>query len=68
MTMETLRALTELKCPKCKSPETRLDGELNIRAYKVERNGIWHSQCLVCSGYYHGGHDPKKGWFGEDEL
>lgn len=55
-------------CPKCKSPELRPDGTLNIRGFKVcDDNGYWWSHCLVCAGYYSSeasdGYDPNKGWF-----
>jgi len=54
----------ELRCPVCNSPELKDENTLNIRAFKVTDNdGDCWSQCLVCSGYHEGKHDPKKGWF-----
>jgi|GEM_PF-4814942 len=62
-----------LQCPTCSATEMHPDGQrLLIRAYKVEVKGRWHSQCLVCSGYYDAQlnetvpdqHDRSKGWFG----
>lgn len=56
-------------CPNCFSPEMRTKDALNIRAYKVESGGEWHSQCLVCAGYYDvprlDGWE-KRGWFSGD--
>lgn len=62
-------------CPTCHSPEahpTRTDRVL-IRAHKIESGGRWHSQCLVCSGYYAEDlteqpdqHRRDAGWFSEE--
>lgn len=70
--------LKGLHCPKCKAPEYRRPdqahpGMLNIRGFKVEIDGYWWSQCLVCAGYYGRGNNAdvvpspmykeNKGWF-----
>jgi predicted nucleic-acid-binding Zn-ribbon protein len=69
--------VSEVTCPNCGAAETHptdidkpiLERRLLIRAFKVEIDGHWHSQCLVCSGLYDArlhettGHDPRKGWF-----
>lgn len=66
-----LRVVSSFTCPVCGAEEMHGDGDkLLIRAFKVAIKGQWHSQCLVCSGYYdkdhnitEENHDPKKGWF-----
>jgi hypothetical protein len=43
----------ELRCPTCGCGETHPATKmLLIRGYKVQSNGHWWSQCLVCCGYY----------------
>jgi predicted nucleic-acid-binding Zn-ribbon protein len=67
----------DVNCPNCGATETHpadvdkpvFERRLLIRGFKVEMDGYWWSQCLVCSGHYDAqlqkttGHDPKKGWF-----
>jgi hypothetical protein len=49
----------ELICPRCHSPEMKDKDTLNIRAFKVNIDGVWHSQCLVCKD----AGAPQDGWF-----
>lgn len=65
--------IKEVYCPLCGAPEVQ-DGKLNVRGFKVERGGLWWSQCI--SGKPHGSFDavyedgsvedvafPEKPWF-----
>ncbi len=52
----------DVSCPKCGAVEMNEDGKtVNIRGFKVEMNGKWWSQCLICAE----AGDPQKGWFCE---
>ena len=66
----------EIICPHCGATELHPNNTnmLLIRAYKVEAGGVWHSQCLVCSGAYDAAlnynkenHVADRGWFSELE-
>lgn len=64
----------ELSCPNCGALESHPDeNTIQIRAYKVHDEGVWWSQCLVCSGGYdkpngiftQANHNVDAGWFHE---
>jgi hypothetical protein len=62
--------VAEVKCPTCGAEEMHPDGKhVLIRGFKVETNGHWWSQCLVCAGFYDKNlvpvatGDKQKGWF-----
>jgi hypothetical protein len=74
----TIKIVETIFCPVCNAPELApphthwVEGaKFVIRAYKVELDGHWWSQCLRCSGawnhdltvYTPANHNPKKGWF-----
>ncbi len=53
MTSPRIVVVDGVQCPKCGAGEMHPDGDkLLVRAFKVEDQGHWWSQCLVCSGYY----------------
>ncbi len=55
-----------LTCPRCNAPEMHPNEDLLlIRAYKVESDGHWWSECLVCAsadGTATGGYDRDLVW------
>lgn len=79
MSTVTITVVDDLTCPTCGCGETHphdahieksYERRLTIRAFKVETDGHWWSQCLVCSGYYDkdlnetpDNWDRNKGWF-----
>lgn len=74
--------MASVTCPKCGAQECHPTDKdkILIRAFKVHHNGCWHSQCLVCAGYYNADltvkpvgkdginpdYDTNAGWFGEN--
>lgn len=67
-----------VECPNCGAEEVHphdhdkpiIERRVLIRGYKIEHNGHWWSQCLVCAGYYDAdlretreNFDREKGWF-----
>jgi len=66
-------SLLVMECPVCGVTEHHptQDGVVQLRGNKVYDQGVWWSQCLVCSGGYdkpngvftEANHDPSKGWF-----
>lgn len=69
--MIAINEMGNLICPNCGNHEMHPDGKhCLIKAFKVQMDDGWHSQCLVCSGYYDTSlnetpenHQRNKGWF-----
>jgi len=66
-------SIPEIICPVCGVTEEHPteEGVIQIRGNKIHDEGVWWSQCLVCSGGYdkpngiftEANHNDNKGWF-----
>jgi len=71
--MSTVMLINSPTCPTCGATEEHAtnDSEIQIRVNKIHDQGVWWSQCLVCSGGYdepngvftEANHNKHNGWF-----